>query len=188
MGEIDRRFELGGTVFFLTLDEIRRLSRSTRAALFSFAGERRAQFETFKSAPLLPTTLTCRQIELGPLLAGRAHNGAMANAAMRSTRVSGQAAVEGRAICVAREVCESGSPIPGFEMGDIIVARSMHPAWLPQMMQCGGVLVETGGWLSHMAILARERGLAMSVGASGLDQITTGMWLRLEADGGVVCL
>ena len=189
MGEVDRRFELGGTVFFLTLDEIKQLSRSTRAALFALAGERHAQFEAFKSAPQLPATLSCREIELGPLLAGRRlDNGAAASGVMRSTRVSGQAAVEGRAICVAREVCESGSPIPGFEMGDIIVARSMHPAWLPQMMQCGGVLVETGGWLSHMAILARERGLAMSVGASGLDQITTGMWLRLEADGGVVCL
>ena len=134
--------------------------------------------------------LTRRDIELGPLLASREADagGGGREGLIGSTRVSGQGSVEGRAIRVTRDVSDSGVPIPGFEVGDIIVARSMHPAWLPQMMRCGGVVVETGGWLSHMAIVARERGLAMSVGARGIERIETGMRLRLDPDGGVVCL
>ena len=107
---------------------------------------------------------------------------------LSGTRVSGSGSREGRAICVARGIAECGAPIPGFESGDIIVARALHPAWLPELMRSGGAAVEVGGWLSHMAILARERGLAMSVGVKGLEGIRTGMRIRLEADGAVVCL
>lgn len=188
--EIDRRYELDGLVWYLGLDEIAALTGKDRAETRAALDERRARAEAPGAAASLPAALTRRDLERGPMMAaaGVLAAGADASGVLQSTRVSGHAAVEGRAIKVAREICESGAPIPGFEPGDIIVARSMHPAWLPQMMRCGGVVVETGGWLSHMAILARERGLAMSVGARGIDRIETGMRLRLEADGAVVCL
>ena len=187
IGEIDRRFTLQATASFLTLEEIGSLTIATRDGYLAVASARQAHFEAMKEMDPLPADMCLRDLEVGPLLRRRAATSS-GDGALRATRVSGQAPAEGRAICVTREVCESGAPIPGFEAGDIIVARSMHPAWLPHMMEAGGVLVETGGWLSHMAILARERGLAMSVGAKGLDQITTGMRLRLDVDGGVVKL
>lgn len=184
---MDARFGLQGAIFFLTLHEACSLTDDTRRALLARAEARQSQFTDFKSAPALATQLTLRDIELGPMAGSRTARDAGASQ-LAGTRVSGHLAVEGRAIAVAPDVCESGAPIPGFEPGDIIVARMLHPAWLPQMMTCGGVVVEAGGWLSHMAILARERGLAMSVGVRGVDTIRTGMRLRLEADGGVVCL
>jgi phosphohistidine swiveling domain-containing protein len=192
MLEIGARFGLGDTVWQLSLDEVATLERVGGVArVRAMLAERQARMVAFADAPPLPAGLTRRLIERGPLgvrEAAAQAAGAAQSGIVRSTRVSGHAAVEGRAIKVAREVCDSGAPIPGFEPGDIIVARSMHPAWLPQMIRSGGVVVETGGWLSHMAILARERGLAMSVNARGIDRIETGMRLRLEPDGAVVCL
>lgn len=188
--EIDRRYGLGGSVWYLGLDEMGTLTAKGWADVLVTLEERRARADALRGAGSLPVMLTRRDIERGPMMApgGALAPEADVSGVVRSTRVSGHAAVEGRAIKVAREICESGAPIPGFEPGDIIVARSMHPAWLPQMMRSGGVVVETGGWLSHMAILARERGLAMSVGARGIDRIETGMRLRMEPDGAVVCL
>ena len=186
---LDQRFALGGNVFFLTLEETASLSVRTRATLYRTASTRRSDHELLVSPPSLGMTLTLRQIERGPLPALATPRRAIAEAGvMTGTRVSGSAAVEGRAICVPAGILEAGYPIPGFQTGDIIVSRAMHPSWLPELMACGGVAVEVGGWLSHMAILARERGLAMSVGMRGLDQIRTGMRVRLDPDGGLVRL
>jgi len=195
MLEIDRRFDLGGTVWQLSLDDVAGLGGvGGLARVRAMLAKRQAMAAALICAPPLPAELTRRWIERGPLAANElpgapAQVGPDApHGVLRSTRVSGHTSVVGRAIRVASEICNSGQPIPGFEPGDIIVARSMHPAWLPQMLQSGGVIVETGGWLSHMAILARERGLPMSVNARGIDRIQTGMRLRLDTDGSVVCL
>lgn len=188
--EIDRRFAFEGTIFELSLDEAGALTGDTRGGLFAMALQRQATVSVLRAVVLSNEALTRRDIEVGSSVQAAAvtSHARTTGRVIVSTRVSGHDAVEGRAICVARDLCESGAPIPGFEPGDIIVARSMHPAWLPHLMTCGGVVVETGGWLSHMSILARERGLAMSVGARGLDRIETGMRLRLECDGAVVRL
>ena len=185
LAELDRRFDLGGTIFFLDLDEAAALSVATRQRLLETAIGRHECGRHFKSLPVLPTRVSMQVIERGPraALTSRTND----ERTLQGTRVSGHAAVEGRAIC-ASPGHASGDTIPGFEPGDIIVARALNPGWLPHLMACGGVAVETGGWLSHMAILARERGVAMSVGVSGLEGIKTGMRLRLEIDGSVVRL
>ncbi len=177
----DDRFEMHGGVFFLTLDEIGNLARGTRDALCARAAERQADWHSFASAPPLPTRLCLRDIERGPL--GTHHRVRPGSGHLAGTNVSGTGPVEGRAVLVDPRLCVSGAPIPGFEPGDIIVARSLHPSWLPQVLVSGGVVVEVGGWLSHMAILARERGLPMIVGVAGIDAIPTGARIRLELDG-----
>ena len=182
----DHRFKLRGTVWFLTLDEMATLAPETVSPLFRLACERLAHFEAVKSIALPGTTLTLRQIELGPLMFTQRRT--VRSGVLTGTRVSGSAAAEGRALCVDRSTAETGAPIPGFEPGDIIVARALHPAWLPELMNAGGVAVEIGGFLSHMAILARERGVAMSVGVQGIENLRTGMRIRLDPDGAVVCL
>jgi rifampicin phosphotransferase len=186
MRALDHRYRLGGTIWFLTLPEISTLAPDTAARLTVLASDRLVRYEAFKSVELPDTTLSTRAIECGPL--ARARPRALQAGALTGTRVSGSGATEGRAVCVDRSTTESGAPIPDFETGDIIVARALHPAWLPELMRAGGVAVEVGGFLSHMAILARERGVIMSVGVQGLDAVRTGSRIRLEPDGSVVCL
>ena len=74
----------------------------------------------------------------------------------------------------------------GYRPGDVIVSPMMHPAWLPEMLQATAVISDLGGWLSHMAIVAREHGVPMIVGVSGLSLIPAGCLLRIESDGRIV--
>ena len=64
----------------------------------------------------------------------------------------------------------------------------IHPAWLPEVLRAGGVVSEIGGFLSHMAIVARERDVAMIVGVGGLSRIAHGEGLRLLLDGRIELL
>jgi pyruvate,water dikinase len=43
--------------------------------------------------------------------------------------------------------------------GDVLVCRFTDPAWTPLLGIAAGVITETGGILSHAAIVARERGI-----------------------------
>ncbi|WP_235862308.1 PEP-utilizing enzyme [Roseovarius litorisediminis] len=83
------------------------------------------------------------------------------------------------------ETAIDDSAFSGFKDGDIIVCRMISPAWLPWVQRSGGVLSEVGGWLSHMAIVARERGILLLVGCTGLDQLKTGMTVNARTDGAV---
>jgi rifampicin phosphotransferase len=186
MRALDHRYRLGGSIWFLTLPEIATLAPDTATRLTGLASDRRVRHEAFKGVKLAGKALSARVIERGPLDQLRPR--ALQAGALTGTRVSGSGAIEGRAVCVDQSTTESGAPIPGFETGDIIVARALHPAWLPELMRAGGVVVEVGGFLSHMAILARERGVTMSVGVHGLEALRTGARIRLEPDGSVVCV
>ena len=64
----------------------------------------------------------------------------------------------------------------------------LHPGWLPCLLRAGGVVSEVGGWLSHMAIVARERDVAMIVGLGAPPGLVTGDCIRLHLDGRVEVL
>jgi rifampicin phosphotransferase len=57
------------------------------------------------------------------------------------------------------------------------------PAWIPYFGRAGGFVCEIGSWLSHTAIVAREFGVPLIVGADGIEAITDGMQLRLSNNG-----
>ncbi|HJV26542.1 MAG TPA: PEP/pyruvate-binding domain-containing protein [Aromatoleum sp.] len=66
--------------------------------------------------------------------------------------------------------------------GDILVAPSTDPAWTPLFLKAGGLVMETGGYLSHGAIVAREFAIPAVVNLPGiLDEIGDGA--RVEVDG-----
>ncbi len=68
--------------------------------------------------------------------------------------------------------------------GEILVAPSTDPGWTPLFLKAGGLVVETGGYLSHGAIVAREFALPAVVNLPGIlnalqdgDEIEVdGMW------------
>jgi rifampicin phosphotransferase len=69
----------------------------------------------------------------------------------------------------------------------ILVCPSTDPAWLPLLMQCSGATMETGGTLSHGAIVCRELGAPAVAGVPGLMQLLkTGDRVRIDGRLGTI--
>lgn len=52
--------------------------------------------------------------------------------------------------------------------GDVVICRYTDPAWTPLLRIVAGVVTETGGVLSHAAIVAREYGIPAVLGVAGV--------------------
>ena len=99
--------------------------------------------------------------------------------------MSGAGIVEGRACVVTGIDVDLNTTIPGFRDGDIVVSNMVPPTWIPYFGRAGGFVCEIGSWLSHTAIVARERRVPLIVGTEGIGAISDGMWLRMH-DNGIV--
>lgn len=74
-----------------------------------------------------------------------------------------------------------------LEPGEILVAITTMPPWTPLFGIASGVVTETGGPLSHCAIVAREYGIPAVVGAAGATRaIQTGQEITVDGSGGLV--
>jgi phosphohistidine swiveling domain-containing protein len=74
-----------------------------------------------------------------------------------------------------------------LQPGEILVAITTMPPWTPLFGIAGGVVTETGGPLSHCAIVAREYGIPAVVGAAGATRvIQTGQEIAVDGSGGLV--
>ncbi len=75
------------------------------------------------------------------------------------------------------------------QIGDdeILVAHSADPAWSPVFSYISGMVLETGGVLSHASIVAREFGLATVTGiASATQLIKNGDLIEINGETGTV--
>ncbi len=71
--------------------------------------------------------------------------------------------------------------------GEILVAPTTAPPWTPLFATAGGIVTDTGGVLSHCAIVAREYGIPAAVGIYGATTaIKDGMTIEVDGNEGVV--
>jgi rifampicin phosphotransferase len=178
---LDRRLGLNGLSFHLTFDEIASMRSGTVEPLRVLAGERKRLASVYAEVPALPVRLTVSQLEEAS--AGIAFDDPARDGKIIGTRVSGSGVIEGRACVVSAFNAESSRTIPGFCDGDIVVSNMVPPEWIPYFGRAGGFVCEIGSWLSHTAIVARESGVPLIVGAEGLEAIIHGMQLRLCSNG-----
>lgn len=74
-----------------------------------------------------------------------------------------------------------------IQPGDILVAPATDPAWTPLFLRAAGILLETGGLLSHTAIVAREYGIPAVSNIPGLlDRVRDGDRVVVDGDTGTV--
>ena len=86
---------------------------------------------------------------------------------------------------ILRHPAEGGQLQPG----EILVAPSTDPGWTPLFLKVAGLVVETGGQMSHGAIVAREFALPAVVNLPGiLNAIKTGDEIEVDGLRGVVRL
>jgi len=71
--------------------------------------------------------------------------------------------------------------------GEILVTPTTSPPWTPLFATAGGVVTDTGGPLSHCAIVAREYGIPAVVGAATAStSIKDGQTIEVNGDTGEV--
>ncbi|MEP2717848.1 PEP/pyruvate-binding domain-containing protein [Pseudophaeobacter sp.] len=175
---------LGDLVFQLTLQEVLSGDWSKPQSLRRTAQDRHKAEDLRKPAAPNQVALTLRDCEILSL-------GAQTQLSERDlggTCVAGSGSVTGRAFWVEEETAAGPEAFDGFEDGDILVCSMINPAWLPYVQRSGAVLSEVGGWLSHMAIVAREKHILMLVACKGLGQIETGARLTVTEEGSIVLI
>ncbi len=105
-----------------------------------------------------------------------------------SARIEGLAASPGIAEGVAR-VLMSVNEIDHIESGEILVCPVTSPSWGPVFGKIKAAVSDSGGMMSHAAIVAREYGMPAVVGTgTATRRIKTGDRLRVDGDQGVVVI
>jgi rifampicin phosphotransferase len=74
-----------------------------------------------------------------------------------------------------------------LEPGEILVCPGTDPSWTPLFLSAAGLVMETGGMMTHGAVVAREYGIPAIV---GVDQATlrlhTGQRIRIDGSTGKI--
>lgn len=102
--------------------------------------------------------------------------------------LSGAGASPGIAEGVARVVADAND-FARIQTGDILVTTTTTPAWTPLFPSLAGLVTETGGILSHAAVVAREYRLPAVVGATGATAaIQDGTRIRIDGSSGTISI
>jgi phosphohistidine swiveling domain-containing protein len=100
--------------------------------------------------------------------------------------VTGSAGSAGRVTGVAR-VVRSLAETGRLAAGDVLVAETTAPPWTPLFAVAAAVVTDTGGILSHSAVVAREYGIPAVVGAGNATvAIRDGDRVEVDGDAGTV--
>ncbi|MBE9050958.1 glycerol-3-phosphate acyltransferase [Nostocales cyanobacterium LEGE 11386] len=169
-----------GDIFFLELDEIRRLIAGSDVELsdrlYEIIKSRRSQFvqdSQFNQVPILvygntpPHPLAPSAIYSDQILQGIAAS-------------HGQA--EGRV-----KVVRNLQDLPEIDKETILVVPYTDSGWSPLLVRAGGLIAEAGGRLSHGAIVAREYGIPAIMDVRGATWILQdGQRVRIDGSRGIV--
>jgi pyruvate,water dikinase len=149
-------------VFFLEYDELRALAQGDGSpeGARQLAEERRAEFERDARVEL-PETFAGEEPPALPA-GGDAPTGEY---------LSGTPASAGVVRGTARVVLDPGAVRGRLTREDVLVIPFTDTAWTPLFATVGGVVAETGGQLSHTAIVAREYSLPTVVGVKAATRL-----------------
>jgi pyruvate,water dikinase len=167
--ELDRRHKLEGGIFFLTPEELPRLIQGEDFAGVIAARRRRRELAL--------------SLEVPPVLFSDDLEAIGRTADIRAAQtLTGVALSAGTAEGIAL-VLQTPDTTAIPDEPYILVCPSTDPAWLPLFIRATGLVMETGGILSHGAIIAREFGLPAVAGLPDVHRrLQNGQ--RLQVDGG----
>lgn len=171
--ELDARFHLRGGIFFLTPEELPRLI--AKEDLSPLIAERKRERAVALSLEVPPVLFSDDLDAIGrPIPVSGAQE-------LQGTPLSA-GVVEGPAL-----VLEEPQAAVDLPEGYILVCPSTDPAWVPLFLRAKGLVMETGGVLSHGAIVAREFGLPAVAGLANIHRrLRNGQRLRVDGNTGRV--
>jgi rifampicin phosphotransferase len=147
------------SVFFLSRDElVAALGRGEPADLEPVVSARRAEFRRLAVSSVPGESIGCPRF----LVDGRPFG----VEAPSTEDLRGQPASPGRVTGPVR-IVHSPDELPDVQPGEVLVTRGADPGWTPLFGRIGGLVMESGGQLSHGSVVAREYGIPAVVGVSG---------------------
>jgi pyruvate,water dikinase len=172
--ELGRRHEIGDGIFYLTPNELNRLSDPAIRFVIEERRTRRKRLLKIETPDVLfSDALNC--IGEPPSIEAKDE--------IHGLGVSiGTAAGEAYVLLDAVDARISGK-------GYILVCPSTDPAWTPLFLHAAGLVMERGGMLSHGAVVAREYGIPAVVNVPGATRrIQSGQRLRVDGNRGIVSI
>jgi pyruvate,water dikinase len=167
------RLERASDIFFLSLPEIH--AALDGADMRRNVTERHAEYDRERARRHVPLVLLSDGTE--PTIASATPTSA--------EQLRGTPASSGRVTGLARVMRDPRAA--QLAQGEILVAPSTDPGWTPLFLTAGGLVMETGGAMSHGAIVAREYGIPAVVGvAEATERIRTGQRITVDGATGTV--
>ena len=177
-------------VFLLTPEELRntavefpRLNQRAQIAA------RRTEMEYFRSVPV-PPTLGAPSSSAPPTnpvnVALFKFFGAPPPTKDDNAVIRGNRGSPGKATGSAR-IIQSLAQAGKLQPGDVLVVGTTAPPWTPLFATAAAVVSDTGGILSHCAVVAREYGIPAVVGTGNATaRIQDGQQIEVDGDAGIV--
>lgn len=169
------RLDFSIQIFDMTLDDVRRGIKDSKADLRKMAKDHIDLREKYKVATLpLVFDSRGRVIKVPP---APATENQLSGIAISTGSVRGKV-----------KVLHTPHEKP-LMPGEILVARATDPGWTPLFAVASGIILEVGGVLQHGALVAREYGLP---GVSGIENATEilkdGMMVEVNGTDGIITL
>jgi pyruvate,water dikinase len=163
-------------IFFLSKEEVFALAKGELSCMGAEIASRRVEFEKYRD--VLPPKF----------LKGRAEFDDTVVLKGNVLKVTGTSASPGIATGPVR-IVESIDEISTVRSGEILVTSNTDPGWTPVFSQLAGLITETGGILSHGAVVSREYGIPAVTAVKGAKQIfKTGQRVTVDGNDGVIYL
>lgn len=171
--ELDRRYSLSGGIFYLEQGELAELIQG--APLADRVRERQRRRSIVLTIEVPPVLFSDDLDALGrPPVAAEGQE-------LRGVPVSAGVA-EGPALVLDAPISPADAP-----QEYVLVCPSTDPAWVPLFLHAKALVMETGGVLSHGAIVAREFQLPAVVGIGNVHRrLRNGQRVRVDGNTGTV--
>jgi phosphohistidine swiveling domain-containing protein len=192
--EIGRRLSQAGMldavndVFYLAPEE---LQNGREVSLKRLVQERKREMEHFSHVTPPPMLGTAPAFEMtdGGSMVRAMFKGEMSPANTSNTdmnKVKGLPGSAGKARGTAR-VIHSLAEANKLQPGDVLVAIATEPPWTPLFATASAIVTDSGGVLSHSAVVAREYRIPAVVGAgNATTTFKDGQLIEVDGDAGVV--
>ncbi|QLH75657.1 MAG: phosphoenolpyruvate protein kinase [Methanomassiliicoccales archaeon] len=178
--EYGRRFAEEGMIeapediFFLSKEEIFDLAEKNGGSVRKTVASRKKEFDRYKDR--LPPKFLRGNVEFDDTVIWQGN----------VMKITGTSASPGTFTGTAR-VVGSIEDLPEVMENEILITSNTDPGWTAVFSKIGGLITETGGILSHGAVVSREYGIPAVTAVKGATKIfKTGQRITLDGNEGAI--
>jgi pyruvate,water dikinase len=161
-------------IFFLSKEEVFQMAKNELPEMKKEIALRRKEYE--KYSDMLPPKFIKGKIEFDDTLI-------MTENVMKVTGTSASPGI----VTGQVRIVDSIKNLSTIEESEILVTSNTDPGWTPVFSKLGGLITETGGILSHGAVVSREYGIPAVTAVKGARQIfKTGQRVTVDGNQGII--